>query len=79
MWLNHFVDITIWETSQKWEEIVPNIVLNHIGENKSLQFLKKIDIFYVMKITLLKINEGIFEFTLNWITITNIVFQLKQK
>jgi hypothetical protein len=40
-------------------------VPNHIGENKKLTFKKKLEMFYVVKINCKRLNESIFELTLN--------------
>jgi hypothetical protein len=53
MWLNIFMDDHNLRNITKVGRNISKHILNHTGENKSLQFLKKI-IFYVMKIIVLK-------------------------
>jgi hypothetical protein len=65
MWLNIFInDCHLTNITKSNENSFKN-VHKHIGENKNLQDFKNGHIFYIMKIILLKINEGTFEGTLN--------------
>ncbi len=59
MWLNVFMDDCHFTNIVK---INKTFIPNYIKENKNLQFFKKMDIFYIMKIIFLKFRIHI-EFT----------------